>query len=281
MANESAASHNSISVARTPVLYVLHRTGENVRSTLHFAGGFALISKQVFVELFQGPFYFRLVLDQIYQIGIQSFFLVVVTALATGSVMALQFGYGVTRFGGKLYVPKVVALTILREMGPVFTSLLVAGRIGSGIASEVASMKVTQQIDAIRALGTSPIKRIVIPRVLASMIALPILTLFADYIGLFGGMIVCMKELSINSEYYAAKVIETLRMYDFLTGMAKTIVFAYFISITACWKGLNTEGGTRGVGSSTTWVVVTSSIFIMISDFFITKFFMLTVYPKY
>src|SRR4029079_3688195 len=159
--------------------------------------------------------------EQIMAIGIQSLILVSVTALGTGSVMALQFGFGVARFGGKLYVPKVVTLAILREMGPVFTSLLVAGRIGSGIASEVGSMKVTQQIDAIRALGTSPIKRIVIPRLIASLIALPILTLFADYIGLFGAMIVSLKELSINTEYFLAKVIETLRMYDLTTGMLK------------------------------------------------------------
>jgi phospholipid/cholesterol/gamma-HCH transport system permease protein len=255
--------------------------GLRASALLHFAGGFALLCKQIFVELFQRPFYFRLVIDQTFYIGIQSFMLVAVTALATGSVMALQFGYGLARFGGKLYVPKIVALSILREMGPVFTSLLVAGRIGSGIASEVGSMKVTQQIDAIRALGTSPIKRIVIPRLLASMIALPILTLMADYIGLLGSMLVCAKELSINSEFFYAKVVETLRMYDFTTGMAKTIVFAFFISVTACWKGLNTEGGTQGVGATTTWVVVTSSIFIMISDFFLTKLFILTVLPKY
>jgi phospholipid/cholesterol/gamma-HCH transport system permease protein len=125
------------------------------------------------------------------------------------------------------------------------------------------------------------VKRIVIPRVIASLIALPLLTLFADFIGLFGAMMVSMKELDINSEYFVAKSIETLRMYDFYTGMAKTLVFALFISITACWKGLTTEGGTQGVGNSTTWVVVSSSIFIMISDFFLTKFFILTVYPKY
>jgi phospholipid/cholesterol/gamma-HCH transport system permease protein len=113
------------------------------------------------------------------------------------------------------------------------------------------------------------------------MIALPILTLMADYIGLLGLMLVCAKELSINSEFFYAKVVETLRMYDFTTGMAKTIVFAFFISVTACWKGLNTEGGTQGVGATTTWVVVTSSIFIMISDFFLTKLFILTVLPKY
>jgi phospholipid/cholesterol/gamma-HCH transport system permease protein len=156
----------------------------------------------------------------------------------------------------------------------------VAGRIGSGIAAEVGSMKVTQQIDAIRALGTSPIKRIVIPRVVASMIALPLLTLLADYIGLFGAMMVSKYELNINTEFFMAKIIETLRIADLFTGMTKTIVFAFFISVTACWKGLNTEGGTQGVGNSTTWVVVTSSIFIMISDFFLTKIFIQFFYPR-
>lgn len=257
------------------------RIGQRILSLVRFLGGFGLLCGQIAREILRPPYYPRLVMDQIFAIGVQSFLLVAVTGLATGSVMALQFGYGLAKFGGKLYVPKIVALSILREMGPVFTSLLVAGRIGSGIASEVASMKVTQQIDAIRALGASPIKKIVIPRVLASLIALPVLTLFADYIGLFGAMMVSSTELGIHNEYFISKALETLRNYDLFTGMAKTIVFAFFISVTACWKGLNTEGGTHGVGNTTTWVVVTSSIFIMISDFFLTKLFILTVYPKY
>lgn len=256
------------------------RVGEKTTSLLHFAGGYALLCSQIFREAFRRPFYFRLIVDQVLAIGVQSFLLVAVTALATGSVMALQFGAGLAKFGGTLYVPKLAALAILREMGPVFTSLLVAGRIGSGIASEVGSMKVTQQIDAIRALGTSPVKRIVIPRVVASMIALPILTLFADYIGLFGAMMVSQHELGINTEFFMSKVTDTLRLADLFTGLAKTMVFAFFISVTACWRGLNTEGGTQGVGNSTTWVVVTSSIFIMISDFFMTKIFIQFFYPR-
>src|SRR5690348_8231104 len=253
------------------------RLGNRVFSGLTFAGGFGRLCGQIFKELATRPFYFKLTLQQIYAIGIQSFLLVSVTGLATGSVMALQFGYGLAKFGGKLYVPKIAALAILREMGPVFTSLLLAGRIGSGIAAEVASMKVTQQIDAIRALGTSPTKKIVIPRLVASLIMLPLLTVFADYIALFGAMIVSLSELGISTQYFLAKSIETLRIYDLTTGLAKTVVFAFFIAVTACWKGLNTEGGTQGVGNSTTWVVVTSSIFIMVSDFFLTKFFIITV----
>ncbi len=240
-------------------------------ASLQFAGGFAHLSVQVFRELFKPPYYWRLLRHELYSIGSQSFLLVLVTGLATGSVMALQFGYGLARFGGTLYVPKIVSLAYLREMGPVFTSLLLAGRIGSGIASEVASMKVTQQIDAIRALGTSPIKRIVIPKLLACLIALPLLTLISDYVGILGSMLIAKTELSIGYGFFISKVFEAVRLVDVFTGMAKTVVFAYFIAITACYKGLNTEGGTIGVGNTTTWVVVTSSIFIMISDFFLTK----------
>lgn len=250
------------------------------RSVIHTAGGITSLAGQTLRDLIRRPLDLSLVVNQVYRMGVESLGLVMVTAAATGSVMALQFGYGMTRFGGKLYVPKVIALSFAREMGPVFTSLLVAGRIGSGIASEVASMKVTQQIDAMRALGTSPINKIVIPRVLAALIALPILTLIADYIGLLGAMLVSQADLGINSEYYWAKTIESLRLYDLTTGMAKTAVFAVFISLAACWKGLNTEGGTEGVGNTTTWVVVVSSVFIMIADFFLTKLFILTVYPR-
>ena len=246
-----------------------------------FAGGFATLTGKTLRELLLPPFPFKLTIEQLYAIGVQSFMLVLITGLATGSVMALQFGYGLARFGGTLYVPKLSAMAILREMGPVFTSLLVAGRIGSGMASEIASMKVTQQIDAIRALGTSPIQRFVIPRLLACMIALPLLTLIADYVAMLGAMLIAKFELNIGFNFFAAKVLETLTLTDLFTGMAKTVVFAFFIAIASCWKGLNTEGGTEGVGKTTTWVVVTSSIFIMIADFFLTKIFIMTVYPKY
>jgi len=256
----------------------ISNVGQYCISMIKFAAGYGRLNFLILKELFQPPFYPRLLVDQIFQIGNKSFLLVVVTGLATGSVMALQFGAGLQKFGGTMYVPKLVSLAVLREMGPVFTSLLVAGRVGSGIAAEVASMNVTQQIDAIRALGTSPIKKIVIPRVLGCIIALPILTLFANYIGLFGAMVISDYTLNIHPSFFVAKVAETLRTSDLTTGMFKTFVFALFMSIAACWKGLTTEGGTRGVGETTTWVVVASSIFIMISDFFLTKLFIATVY---
>jgi len=260
---------------------VSQRIGSQLLGGTRFAGGFAALTSRTVKEFFLPPFPFKLILEQLYAIGLQSFSLVLITGLAVGSVMALQFGFGLARFGGTLYVPKITALTVLREMGPVFTSLLVAGRIGSGMASEIASMKVTQQIDAIRALGTSPIQRIVIPRLVACLIALPILTMIADYSAIFGAMIVSASELKIGFAFFISKTLESMTMTDLFTGLAKTVVFAFFIAITACWRGLNTEGGTEGVGKSTTWVVVTNFIFIMIADFFLTKLFIITVYPKY
>jgi phospholipid/cholesterol/gamma-HCH transport system permease protein len=232
-----------------------------------------MLTKQIGKELFTPPYYFGLTAEQIVVIGVQSILLVAITGITSGAVMTLQFGYGLEKFGGKLYIPKVVGLSIIREMGPVFTSLMVAGRMGSGIAAEIGSMRVTQQIDAIRALGTSPIKRIVIPRMLAMLICLPLLTLFADMMGLFAGMLVGL-ELGLGAHFFIEKTFEGLRFNDYWTGTLKTVFFGYFIVIIACYRGLNTEGGTRGVGDSTTWVVVYSSISIMVGDFFLTKLFM-------
>lgn len=250
------------------------RLGSKFMDLLQFAGGSFSLGVDCLREMFRRPFYFNLMFEQMYVIGVQSFLLVAVTAIATGSVMALQFGFGLEKFGGKLYVPKLVTLTIVREMGPVFTSLLVAARIGSGITAEVGSMNVTQQIDAIRALGTSPIKKIVIPRLLAAMIALPLLAFFANFIGIFGGMLVTVKELGLTADFFFAKAIESLTYNDFMIGTVKTIVFSIFIVLTACYRGMKTSGGTRGVGDSTTWVVVTTNIFIMVADFFITKIYL-------
>ncbi len=251
---------------------ILRKFGENFISLFRHLGGMTLLFKQTVKELFTPPFYFGLTAEQIVVIGMQSLLLVIITGITSGAVMTLQFGYGLEKFGGKLYIPKVVGLSIIREMGPVFTSLMVAGRMGSGIAAEIGSMKVTQQIDAIRALGTSPIKRIVIPRLVAMLICLPLLTLLADLVGVIAGMLIGL-ELGLGAHFFIEKVFEGLTFNDYWTGTAKTLFFAVFIVIIACYKGLSTEGGTRGVGNSTTWVVVYSSIAIMIGDFFLTKFF--------
>jgi phospholipid/cholesterol/gamma-HCH transport system permease protein len=198
---------------------------------------------------------------------------VFVTAGSTGMVMALQFGLGLEKFGGKLYIPKIVSISIVREMGPVFTCLMLAARVGAGITSEIGSMTVTQQIDAIRALGTSPIRRIVIPRVLGALIAIPILSLASNFVGIFGAMAVCSNDLGLDPTFFTHKVLTTLWMPDFLSGLGKTPVFAAIIAINACYFGLNVKGGTKGVGSATRTSVVMSSISILVGDYFLTKLF--------
>lgn len=245
---------------------------ESTSESIRVIGGIGLLSLRTFRDMFTRPFYFGLAAEQVVVMGLNSLILVIITGLATGSVMALQFGYGLEKFGGKYYIPKITALSILREMGPVFTSLMIAGRVGSGMAAEIGSMCVTQQIDAIRALGTSPIKRIIIPRLIAMLIVLPLLTMIANFVGLFGAMGVSV-ELGLGAHFFWEKFFETLTFNDFWTGTAKTFFFGYFIVMIAAYRGLNTGGGTRGVGDSTTWVVVSASIAIMISDFFLTKLF--------
>lgn len=240
---------------------------------LTLIGGATLLTREVFKEMLSKPLYFKLLKEQIYHIGLLSVPLVAVTAGSTGMVMALQFGDGLAKFGGAMYVPKIVSLSIVRELGPVFTCLLLAARVGAGMASEIGSMTVTQQVDAMRALGTSPIRKIVIPRVLACLIAIPLLSAMANAIGIAGGLIVGANDLGLDPQFYLQKVFSTIEVSDYMSGIAKTVFFALFIAIPACYYGLTVSGGTQGVGSSTTKSVVTSSILIFVGDYFLTKFF--------
>lgn len=238
-----------------------------------FIGGVSLLAFQVVKDLKRGPLYFDLIMEQIYQVGIRSIPLVFLTALSIGMVMSLQFGMGLEKFGGKLYVPKLLATIIIREIGPVFTSLMMAARVGAGFASEIGSMVVTQQIDAIRALGTSPTRKIVVPRVLACLIAVPILVAFSNIIGMAGGLLIGATELGLDPNYYYLKTISTIKMDDYFTGFFKSIFFSLFISMPSCYYGMNVSEGATGVGHATTKAVVTSSILILIGDFFLSKLF--------
>ena len=247
--------------------------GETMLRFFRMLGEAGLMIGQVGREIFRRPVHIFLIVEQIYFVGVKSLGLIIVTATSTGMVMALQFGLGLEKFGGKLYVPKIVSLSILREMGPVFCSLMLAARVGAGIASEIGSMTVTQQIDAIRALGTSPIKRIVIPRVIGCLIAVPLLCAIGDIFGILGSLLVGVTELGLDPMFYIQKVVATCTITDYMTGIFKTMFFSLFISTTACYFGLNVKGGTQGVGNATTRAVVTSSVMILVGDFFLTKLF--------
>ena len=230
---------------------------------------------KLFVETLQGcltaPFYIHRLMDQLVIIGIGSALISGTIGFVMGLVMTLQFGHGLNAFGGTFYVPSIVSVSLMRELAPIMTSLLVAGRIGSGITAEIGAMNVTQQVDAIRALGTSPVRVLVVPRFLAALISLPLLTIFSAFMGLLGGLIICDIEFHIPFGFYINKVLEYLHFYDVMSAMFKSAVFAMIIVIIATYRGFKTKDGTRGVGGSTTWVVVTSSILILISDFFLSK----------
>lgn len=246
------------------------------------AKNFLIFVGEIFALLFEtlkcsvtGPFYFSRLMEQINHIGYGSLSITVVIGLTMGLVMTLNFGYGLVKFGGTLYVPAVVSLSLAREMAPLFTSLLVAGRVGSGIAAELGAMNVTQQIDAIRALGTSPVRVLVVPRFWALVLSLPLLSALSFAVGILGGMVVCRTEFDILPGFYLYKVFSTVKFHDYMSGIVKSAVFAGIITIFACYKGLNTKDGTKGVGLTTTWVVVTASILILVTDFFISKIFLI------
>ena len=249
--------------------------GGRILSAAYSLGGAGLMFRQVLRELGRRPVHFFLVAEQIFHVGVESISLVMITALSTGMVMALQFGIGLEKFGGKLYVPKIVALSIVREMGPVFCSLMFAARVGAGIASEIGSMTVTQQIDAIRALGTSPIKRIVIPRIIACLIALPLLVALGNVFGILGSLGVEVWELGLDPKFALEKMFTTVVVLDYTEGLTKTLFFSLFVSITACYCGLTVKGGTQGVGSATTKAVVVSSVMVLTGDFFLSKLFII------
>lgn len=244
-----------------------------IEDYLLFFGGIGLLCGDICKQLFRKGNRWSLIIDQVFEIGHRSLPLVLVTAICTGAVMALQFGLGLGKFGGTLYVPRLVTVSILREMGPVFTALMVAARVGAGIASEIGSMVVTQQVDAIRAMGTSPVQKIVIPRVLGCLISIPLLIAFADIISFTGGLLIGVTELNLDAHFYILKSLQGMTLSDYLSGFCKSFFFALFIAIPSCYFGLNIKEGTKGVGISTTKAVVVSSILILISDFFLTKAF--------
>jgi phospholipid/cholesterol/gamma-HCH transport system permease protein len=216
----------------------------------------------------------RLILEQMESIGVRSLSIVILTAVFTGMVLALQMGNYLTRFGAKPYAGRIVALSMLREMGPVLTALMIGGRVGAGITAEIGSMKVTEQIDAMRSLGINPVQKLVFPRLVAFMIMLPLLTILADFVGILGGLLISVMELDLSADFYLNSIIQFVRFQDLFSGLGKTFFFAFFITSIACYNGLEVSGGADGVGRATTQTVVMASITILISDFFLTKLFL-------
>ncbi len=217
----------------------------------------------------------RETLRQMEAIGVRSITIVAVTALFTGMVLSLQTAFALARFGAKPYVGSIVGLALLRELGPVLAALMVGGRVGAGITAEIGSMQVTEQVDAIRSLGADPIQKLVLPRVIAATLVLPLLTVLADVLGIFGGLVIADLQYGITPNFYMQTILNTVVLRDFLSGVAKTFFFGWIIAMVGCFAGLRTSGGTVGVGQATTRAVVVASISILISDFFLTKVLMM------
>ena len=230
--------------------------------------------------IFARPFYGQDLVQQMDEIGVKSLGIVLLTGFFTGMVLALQSSVQLKLFGATMYIGTLVTASMIRELGPVLAGLMVAGRVGSGIAAQLGSMRVTEQIDALNTLGTDPIKKLVTPRVLAALIMLPVLTVINDFIGILGGNVIASLLVKLPASMYWRTVWDAIAgggvtfryiPYDFIMGLTKPFVFGGLISITACYFGLNTTGGTEGVGIATTRTVVVSSILILIVDYFITQ----------
>ncbi len=241
---------------------------------------YASLASKAIRYSFVRPFYWNDVVQQMDMIGVQSIPIVLLTGFFTGMVLALQTSVQLEAFGATQYIGRLVTASMIRELGPVLAGLMVAGRVGSGIAAQIGSMMVTEQIDALNTLGTDPIKKLVTPRLLASVSMLPILTIITDFVGILGGNVIASIYVGLPTATYWQTVWEqigsggfTLRYIpnDFIQGLVKPFVFGGLISLTACYFGLQTRGGTEGVGLSTTRTVVTASIMILVVDYFLTQ----------
>jgi len=211
-------------------------------------------------------------LMQMDAIGVGSLPIILLVGFFTGAVLALQTYRTLTRFGSATILGQAVALSVVRELGPVLTAIVVAGRVSSGIASELGSMLVSEQVDALRAMGTDPLRKLVAPRLYATLITLPVLTVLSDFIAMLGGSIISVTVAHLTSNEYWSSAYQSLDYRDVTQGMIKPIFFAFVISLVGCYFGLNTTGGTEGVGRSTTQAVVVAVVMVIMLDFFITQF---------
>lgn len=237
-------------------------------------GETATFTGRIFAVGFRHPPSLRSVIEQIDAVGIRSIAIVVLTAVFSAMVLTLQFGEQLTRFGARDWTGNVVSVSLARELAPVLTALMVGGRVGAGIAAELGSMAVSDQIDAVRALGADPVRRLVVPRVVATTLSLPMLSTMALVLGVLGGAVMNAADGYATVSHFYNAALRSVNMEDFLSGFAKTIFFGFQIGVIACQRGMATRGGTLGVGRATTETVVITSVVTLLSDFFLTRLFM-------
>ncbi|MBA2353639.1 MAG: MlaE family ABC transporter permease [Luteitalea sp.] len=224
------------------------------------------------------PFYFRDIVEQFDAIGVGSLTVVLLTGGFTGAVLALQSGMTLDQFGARSVVGRLISASMVKELGPVLTALMVAGRVGSGIAAELGSMAVTDQLNALRALGTDPVRKLAVPRVLAGLVMVPVLTVISDFIGILGAWIVTVTQLRVASSVFWNSIVDALFIQDIWMGLIKPVFFGFAIVSIACHVGMRTTGGTQGVGQSTTYAVVAGSVAVLVLNFVITKLLITLLY---
>ncbi|MDO8525383.1 MAG: ABC transporter permease [Candidatus Omnitrophota bacterium] len=251
----------------------LEMMGKQFVEFVRYAGGISILMGQTLFWIPMPPFRRRQVFEQMAKIGVDSLPIVFLISMFTGMVLALQSAYQMQRFSAEMYIASLVAFSMTRELGPVLTALIVAGRVGASITAELGTMKVTEQIDAMETLATNPIKYLVVPRFLALIAMLPLLTIYSDIVGMLGGYLVGVYKLGISHSMYMKNTWEPLKYKDVFTGLIKSFFFGIIVCIVACYEGMTAEGGAEGVGRSTTSSVVVSFILIIASDCFFTALF--------
>jgi phospholipid/cholesterol/gamma-HCH transport system permease protein len=252
------------------MIKILEFTGRPFILVIEEFGKILLLFLSTVSWLFRPPFRFHVIFKQMEFVGVGSLPVVLITGAFTGMVLAIQTYYGFKMFGGESLVGAIVALSMTRELGPAITALMVTGRTGSSMAAEIGTMRVTEQIDALYTMSVSPVQYLIMPRVLAGIVMLPILTVTSDFIGILGGYFVGVHVLKVNSGIFIARIIEFVNIYDVLNGLIKSTFFGLILSLVGCYKGFYTTGGAAGVGRATTQAVVYASVSILISDYFLT-----------
>jgi phospholipid/cholesterol/gamma-HCH transport system permease protein len=248
---------------------LVSRKADNLRHV----GAMAILGARAFAAMLQPRYEVRAWLREMEQIGVRSLWVAGITTIFTGMVLALQTAYSLPTLGVKYYIGTVVSKSLVRELGPVLTALIVGGRIGAGMTAELGTMQVTEQIAALRSMAADPVKKLVVPKLVASLVMLPVLTIIGDLLGILGGLIIAVFQLDLTAGFFINDVLGSLTLSDICSGIGKSFFFAYFVTIIGCYNGLTASGGADGVGRATTNTVVMASIFILVSDFFLTKLF--------
>ena len=265
--------HEATGPALNLILNLLAATGRATLGLLRSIGAIAIFAGEAVSHILRPPFYPRLLGRAFMEIAYYSLPVVSLTAIFTGMVLALQSYSGFARFGAESAVANVVVLSITRELGPVLAGLMVAGRIGAAFAAEIGTMRVTDQIDALATLSTNPMKYLVAPRLLAGTIAMPLLVVVADILGVMGGWLIGTTQLGFASATYLTSTVNFMQAEDVISGLVKAAVFGFIITLMGCWHGYNSRGGAQGVGGATTAAVVSSSILILALDYVLTAMF--------